>query len=521
MKKKLLVGLLLLPLLCTPAQPKSYTNKTFMMPRSVLDNLPLQVSSWHTQVMKQDKNKFAGSIQAVGFYQASDNKSNLGKYFGYYAKQEEKKRDYISVAPLTDPNNIDFTSDDIPVIYIYHDPDLNPTIFGGQIKFKPSQEVYGVRLDYYQNLHSFYFKVDLPIVEVKNSMGVSKMGNVPLTSLFGVPTSFYNLFDYFEGDIENLNNQASPNQAQKKLTHAKFGDTQDKSGVADINVSLGYTFLNKRSCRAGLGVNVTIPTGNEAHGEWLFEPILGNGKHWGLGCELDSKLRLWDEGTGSRDAIDFLFFANLKYLFDNTEHRTLGLLDNEGNKIKFGQYYLAGKKGELPVFPLANVLTRKVSVDPGLQFEMLAGLAFSANNVTFDLGYNMFVKNCEDVHLKEKWEEDTYAIAHPGYPGVGNAGYETVTGLPNPQPNDGPFNPSDPHHYDSKTIPGPITHENLDIDAARTPSVLTHKVYGALNYAFYEWKYPLMLGIGGSYEFDSGNAALEGYDLWVKASVSF
>lgn len=515
MKKKILASLFLLPFLCTSILPKTYSNKTFMTPRSQLDNLSLQVSSWHTQFMKKDTNKFAGSIQAVGFYQKSDNKSNLGKYFGYYAKEEGVKRDFISIAPLTDPDNIDFNSDDIPVNYIYHDPNLYETSFGGKIKFSPSQEVYGLRLDYYQNLWNFYLKVDLPIVEVKNSMGVSKIGEVPLTSLFGDTTRFYNLFDYFDGKIEYLNNPES-DQLQRKLKHAKFGGTHNECGVADLNVSLGYTFLNKNNCRAGLGINVTIPTGNEANGEWLFEPIVGNGKHWGLGFELDSKLRLWDEGTGSRDAIDFLFFANLKYLFRNTEHRTLGLLDNDGEKIKFGHYYLAGKRGELPVFPLANVLTRKVSVEPGLQFEMLAALAFNANNVTFDLGYNMFVKNCEDVHLKDKWHENTYAIANPGYPGT--VGYETITGA---NPNEGPFDPTRPAHYDSKTIPGPITHENLDIDATRNPSVLTHKIYGALSYAFYEWKHPLMLGCGASYEFDSGNAALEGYNFWLKASISY
>lgn len=514
MKKKILMSLLMLPLLATSAFSKTHTNKTFLTPRSSLDNLPLEVSSWHTQFMIKNKHKFEGSIQASGFYQKSDNRSDLGKYFGYYAKNEQVKRDFISIIPMPDPNVMPFNTDDIPVLYIIHDPTAAALNFGGKIKFKPTQEVYGLHLDYYQNLCNFYLKVNLPIVEVKNDLNISSIGELPFAKLFGGDT-FYNLYDFFKGKIENLD--AESNSQQKKLTHAKFSGTKDECGVADINVSLGYTFYKKHNCRVGIGANVTIPTGNDSNGEWLFDARVGNGDHWAVGGELESKFRLWDEGKG-RDSIDFLLFANLKYLFENSEKRTLGLLDNAGEKIKFGHYYLAGKKGELPVFPLANVLTRDVKVEPGLQFEMLAGLAFNANNVTFDLGYNLFVKDCENVHLKDDWKNDTYAIANPGYPEEDINGYLTLTGE---EPNNGPFNPTNPAHYDAKTIPGPIQKENLDIDAARTPSQLTHKVYGALNYAFYEWKYPLMLGIGASYEFDSGNAALEGYNFWVKASVSY
>lgn len=350
-------------------------------------------------------------------------------------------------------------------------------------------------------------------------MNISSIGDVPLALLFDEPGNYHNLFDYFTGKIEYLNN-AESTQLQKKLTHAKFGGAHDRCGIADINASLGYTFLNHNNCRAGLAMNVTFPTGHKATGEWLFEPMLGNGKHWGLGVELDSKLRLWDEGRGkSRDAIDFLFFANLKYLFDDTEKRTLGLLYNDGKKIKYGHYYLAGKKGEYQVFPLANILTRDIKVDPRLQFELLTSLAFSSENVTFDIGYNLFVKEDEKIFLKNNWDEETYAIANPGYPGnPSTEGYFTRAGV---DPNEGLFDPTNSSHYDAKTIPGPIQFRNLDFDAARTPSQVTHKIYGALNYAFYEWKNPLMLGLGASYEFNSGNASLEGYTIWAKASIAY
>ena len=63
---------------------------------------------------------------------------------------------------------------------------------------------------------------------------------------------------------------------------------------------------------------------------------------------------------------------------------------------------------------------------------------------------------------------------------------------------------------------------DLDIDAVKTPSQVTNKIFAGLGYQFnYSKSVPGLVGIGGSYEFASDNAALENYSVWLKLGVSF
>ena len=124
-----------------------------------------------------------------------------------------------------------------------------------------------------------------------------------------------------------------------------------------------------------------------------------------------------------------------------------------------------------------------------------------------------WLKDKENVKLKSDWLDDTYAIANLGYlTAAGDLGIN------------GPFDPEKPEHYalpEDTGITGAINSENLVIDAVKTPSQLTNKIYAGLGYAFNEWKYPLMLGIGSDYEFANNNAALEQWAIWLKLGLSF
>ncbi|MCK4517458.1 hypothetical protein KAT92_01685, partial [Candidatus Babeliales bacterium] len=60
-----------------------------------------------------------------------------------------------------------------------------------------------------------------------------------------------------------------------------------------------------------------------------------------------------------------------------------------------------------------------------------------------------------------------------------------------------------------------------DLGSITHPSVLTHKIFGGVGHAFNSWEYPLMLGVGGSWEFESDNDALEQWSLWAKLGLTF
>ncbi len=185
--------------------------------------------------------------------------------------------------------------------------------------------------------------------------------------------------------------------------------------------------------------------------------------------------------------------------------RTAGLINpNTGAARPHGQYLLGGEKGKKGVFPLANVLTREVDVEPGSQLDGIVAFAFHWGNFLFDIGYNLYIQEAEDVKVKT-WANDTYGIADYAYD---TANDFTITTLPG----DG---------VADDTTEGPINREQVRDSAAETPSQVTHKLYGGLGYAFNHWNYPLMVGIAGSYEWPENNAAMEQWAVWGKVGLSF
>jgi hypothetical protein len=497
MKKRILASLLLSAFCISSAYSKTFTNKTYLSSRSLLEDMAMEYSAFHKII---GKDKYTAAIQATPFFHKTNNKDGMGKYFGYYASNKGIVRNYISVY---DGDEVAADADGILAHYLIHTPDTSEPNFGGKVKFEPTQQAYGIRLDYNQSIKNFFFKASTNIAQVKNKFTLT-----PLTTLVYSESSVQkDLVDYLKGNLEIDKNT----RKQQPLTHAKMSNVS-KSGVADIDLTVGYNFWNKKGNKIAFFINSTIPTGNEAKGEYLFEPIYGNGQHFALGAGLDSKFLLWKM---ENDSIELLCSLNYKYLFKATEKRTVGLKDNDGNIINFGHYYLGGKKDELAVFPLANVLTQDIDVRPGSRFEAIVAAAFNSGNFTLDLGYNLYIKEGENLSLKHAWAKDTYAIA--------NKEYYIINELTTDEngPFCGPFDPTSAHHYDAETIPGPIAKENLDLDSIKSPTQVTHKAYGSFSYVFNSWKYPLLLGLGSSFEFVDGNSALEGYTIWGKVGVRF
>jgi hypothetical protein len=475
------------------------TSKTYLSTRSVLQNKTIEFSAWHTLLFKSSSNsqniiekknkKWVGNIQATGFYQESNNEYNLGQYFGYRDTVVNQIRDFVSVVD-------DEYFDGIWDAYVTHDYVGGNVVPRGNVGFSPRTYAYGMRLDLHQEFKRFFVRASTAIVQAKTNLGYGARGNLTNATKTGIVGK--NLIDFFTGNLE----QTEQYDQQEKLTYAKFSGSQNNSGLADVDVCLGYNMFERNDIHLDFGMLVTIPTGNEAKGEFLFEPIYGNGDHFAFGGFLDSKIRLWDD---ERDSIELLFSANLKYLFDNTQKRTIGIKDSDLNPIPYGHYYLGGKSGKTQLFPLANVLTRDLKIEPGIHFEALVALLLRAGNFTFDIGYDLFVADKEKVKLKRSWVNDTYAIANP----------TCRTDAPFDLDGDDGQDPSQPYAEQK------IQSQHIDLKPASTPTRLTNKVYAACGYAFSKCQVPFILGCGVSYECTVRNTAPEGYALWGKLAVLF
>ena len=283
---------------------------------------------------------------------------------------------------------------------------------------------------------------------------------------------------------------------QDPLTKAKIAGRRTAQGIADIDLGLGYKYLDEEKRHAFISVEVTIPTGTKVRGEYLFDAAYGNGRHFGLGASLDAGLELW---RSDKSTLRALWVARYKYLFEGTESRTLGV-----KGVPFGQYFLAGTTDPAgtgtaqtgkALFPLANVLTQGLTVKPGSMLDTSLDFAFNSNNFTIDVGYNLFWRDQETVHAKAAFSQNL-AIA---------AGAHDTTG--------------------PLVVPAAVFLNNigslLDISTVKTPSLLSHKLFAGFGYSGTMYKHcRWSVGCGGSYEFATSNADIENYAVWLKGGLS-
>jgi hypothetical protein len=482
------------------------TNKTFLATRPVSVNLGMERTTWHSQINRRitdADDKFGGSLQVVGFYQESTNDDRRGKYFGF-----NNKRSLVVGQAQNGSTDIDRE-------HLIHRPSALPLFINGAegaltgtVNLSFSQKAAGVRIDYYQDLDNvvrgMYFKVNLPIVweQTKASLGVSSGATSQLALFEAAPTTSRSIQDYFSGNIT----QTWVNVKQDALLYGKItGNSHDHTSLADIDLMIGWNWEDRdHTWHAGANLGVTFPTGETPDSIFLFESNGGGNRgHWGLGFGLDAHVRAWER---EEQYLMLDFALNHRYLFKDTERRILGVKNKN-----WAQYQLMGQTGVAKVFPGANVLRQKVDVTPGNQIDMYTGLSYMFKNFYLDLGYNLYAREQEEVKRRsDQWTDSTYAFAGADYD---TTAVFAAANIPNQQTNISLRGAGATGTF----IPG----TDLDVAVAETKAQTTHKLVGGLGYAFNQWDTPLMLGVGGAYEFAPSQKSVETWQLWGKLGVSF
>jgi len=216
----------------------------------------------------------------------------------------------------------------------------------------------------------------------------------------------------------------------KPLTSARMAGCDcsplTRSGLADLRFTLGYNPYISEKFHVGFGLSGAAPTGNRPHGEFVFEPMVGNGNHWELGGELTAHYQFW-QSDDEESRVTGHLNAHLTHMFTTRQTRTFDLKGKPNSR-----YMLAQKMG-LPscglvvgeynkvgdaflvlhtlnfiasfkdVFmPVANVTTVDVDVNVGAHVDMVLMLNYTAQNVSFDFGYNLWARSCERIKLNCK-----------------------------------------------------------------------------------------------------------------------
>lgn len=477
-----LVYVALATMITGPLVAFEYSQKTFLMPRAIAVNKSIESTTWHAHLYEKryQERDINTHFQLTPFFQQTMNRDEAGRYFAVGNGTNTVVVGNLAGTPATDVSGDAFAA-------------VAGKRYQGTMVLNPDQSMWGIRLDFLQAFKSpvdgLFFKITAPFVTVANHMNMT-VTNGQAVSLYTDGPAF-TLQDYFAGKTA-LNVSTRQDLLRSPLTQAKIFSRRSATGFADLDLMLGYRCHQSDKRRVALNAAVTVPTGNRAHGEFMFEPIYGNGKHAGLGCGVDAGLQLWQDKQGEVWCDVGLAY---KYLFEGTEARTVGVKGKS-----YGQYYLASythsNVNPQSFFPVANLLTQDLRVKPGSQLEAIANLSFKCRFLIADIGYNLYWKDQESLWIKA-WNDDTVGLIS-GTPATNDA----ITSA---------------NFIDGRYL----NRADLDPDAAKTPAQLTHKIHAAIAlHSVLPTYCPLSFAFGGSYEYAEDNSAMEQYAVWVKLAFS-
>lgn len=400
-------------LIGSTAQTALKNDRTFLAHRDDVSNLGMDWVTNNHYNSRGDHTNMGATFTVSPFFAQSTNHDDLARLFGMGTTKQ------ISVTKTTRPTRANMHS----ALYSFnidHSPNSDGTTSGqvpmsGTVNLKPQRQVWGAHLNWNQSLDTILkglrFSLRAPITEVSTTMGAT----FPVKVASSIPTvdgGVADIDEYFKGDLTKAL-ATSSHVIQSALNRQKFdGKWHSSAGIGDVVATLHWNCCNARRLSLGVSASVQLPAGAKPTGEWLFEATNGGRGHVAAGMGIDLRLKGFSKGALS---VNFDVKGDWKYSFKSTEKRTLGIYDLTNSVTLPGSSYrnLVAHK-EPGVIPAANVMTVDTDVTPGHQFEGLAGLSASWYNWTFDVGYNVYLREKEKVEHKA-WTDDKYAVAHHRY----------------------------------------------------------------------------------------------------------
>lgn len=566
-RARTLMSIALLILHCNPIQSVSYYPI-----RSQSVNAAREYVGWQQYIFIPDEDRFYGSANLTFEYSRS-----------FRAEQIARNLFQNSIAGCNDCGSIIRVSGSTVANRGSRDWLADyfglPTDFQSTLQFNPVIDNYIVDLNFFLGFDEFvpglFFRFHIPIVHTRwdlkfqekvinsgSNSGVYPPGyftpsEVTLNNMLPSVTA------YMQGKQPTLTN----NVKYDPLVASRFSTDCSglkQTGVAEIQAILGYSFTNSDEYHVGLGLRVAAPTGTRPNAAYLFQPIVGNGKHWELGGNLTAAYTFWHSMDAHSHA-SIQTVANITHMFDAHQSRSFDLCGEPNSRYMLAErmsipviYDLAGQPSTgYPIeatyqfqnefAPLANITQSDVAVSIGVQADILVAFTCIFNNYSLDIGYDFWAVTGEKIRLREgcapdnlngrSWAlkgdafvygfEELYALGAQAIPLSATESLATIhqgtngsldglnLAIDNPLPAVGdyssmggayPLNPNiaypDEYPYtQTNTSIQPITLSECNLDLNGTKS-LSNKFFAHFSYSWLECEdWTPYLGIGGEVEF--------------------
>ncbi len=384
MKSKKIIILLLLSIVTTKIF--AVTNKTFFLPNTKGQELIInqtQTNNFMRTYIKDNLMNDNFFMSGSMFYEESCSAGGLSQYFMPNGKTELVVQGQAVAVPGVTDIYAEWLG--IPSSVADMDGDHN---FSSRISISPEIKRWGTNLFVYKKIHKhFWLSVLVPFANVATNAELKEFGITGQRSEGLVPN---NDILYYEEPLNVTQALSHPLMKYGKIDNIKH----QNAGIADINLRLG---INKKYADKYLFdfyTQAVIPTADKPTAEYLFEPIVGNGHHFGVGCGLKFNTEFKN--------FTFLTSFDYLYLFQGTEKRSFDLYNGPWSR------YMAATLGLPRTRPerLINFLTKDFKVSPGSQFNALFSIDYNKDKFHFEFGTNIECRSSESVRLKDGWSEN-------------------------------------------------------------------------------------------------------------------
>ncbi len=328
---------------------------------------------------------------------------------------------------------------------------------------------------------------------------------------------------------------------QEGLAAGKIDGARSKGGISDVQCVIGWDPLIRENGHAGFNLRVAAPTGSRPTSEFLFEPLIGNGKHWELGVGFTGHVVIWEKDGDQELTVHAE--ANVTHLFGARQKRSFDLIgtdkqaesQNFANK-RFGSRYILLKifdengnyTGKLA--PTINKTTLSCDVSMDVQFDFVLMFGYTHKGIVFDIGYNGWLRSKEKISLKETLPEKRFALK--GIQDVRDAAGNNSNATQSTATLHGNNLSQQAAVID---IPSPVffSTDDLDLRSAGSPRVITHKFFTHLGYTWVdrpENEVEPFIGFGGELEFEGINTrntpqedsnTLSQFGVWLQVGLAF
>lgn len=311
-----------------------------------------------------------------------------------------------------------------------------PTDFSSEISFKPIIDNTLLDLNLYVGLDNLYqglyFRIHAPICHSRWNLNFKekiidqgKNNYDPGYFNDSVTSSGNPILDPFAYGIKRsslLNNFAEyvcgckaitdvPNITFNTLNYARMSSHWlSKTAVAELTAAFGWNFLLCDTCHLGLNARAAAPTGTSPLGQYVFEPIVGNGHHWEVGLGLTSHWRAWSHETEFRD-FSIYIDANMTHLCKTRQRRTFDLCGKPLSRYMLAMRFIPQTNNLLATddsgayktppsqfakefTPVANLTTIPVDVSAAVQGDLVIKCSYTYCNFQWDIGYNLWGRSC-------------------------------------------------------------------------------------------------------------------------------